>query len=47
MSPKYKLYYFNIKGLGETLRFMLSYMEADWEDVRVAGDQWTELKPCE
>ncbi|XP_054261333.1 glutathione S-transferase-like [Macrosteles quadrilineatus] len=47
MAPKYKLYYFDIKGLAETLRFMLSYMDADWEDVRLplGSEQWTALKP--
>lgn len=30
-----KLTYFNIMGLGETLRFMLSYMGKEFEDFRI------------
>lgn len=46
MAPKYKLTYFGVKGLGEAVRFMLSYMEEDFEDVRVEKDKWAALKPC-
>uniref|UniRef100_A0A0A9WZL5 glutathione transferase n=1 Tax=Lygus hesperus TaxID=30085 RepID=A0A0A9WZL5_LYGHE len=31
----YKLTYFNIMGLGEPIRFMLSYMEKEFEDFRI------------
>uniref|UniRef100_A0A0A9Y5I3 glutathione transferase n=2 Tax=Lygus hesperus TaxID=30085 RepID=A0A0A9Y5I3_LYGHE len=34
-----KLTYFNIMGLGETLRFMLSYMGKEFEDFRIATFQ--------
>lgn len=36
-----KLTYFNIMGLGETLRFMLSYMGKEFEDFRIPDySQW-------
>ncbi|XP_014272706.1 glutathione S-transferase isoform X1 [Halyomorpha halys] len=31
----YKLTYFNIMGLGETIRYMLSYLGKDFEDFRI------------
>lgn len=47
MAPKYKLTYFNLRGLAEPVRFMLSYMEEDFEDVRIERDNnWGALKPC-
>ncbi|KAF6207887.1 hypothetical protein GE061_016336 [Apolygus lucorum] len=33
--PKYKLTYFDAKGIGEGIRMILSFMGADWEEVRV------------
>uniref|UniRef100_A0A8D8R3S9 glutathione transferase n=1 Tax=Cacopsylla melanoneura TaxID=428564 RepID=A0A8D8R3S9_9HEMI len=42
--PTYKLTYFPIIGLGEPIRFMLSYMEVDFEDVRINLEQWAGLK---
>lgn len=44
MAPKYKLTYFGLKGLGESIRFMLSYIEADWEDNRMEKEQWASVK---
>lgn len=43
----YKLTYFNIMGLGETIRFMLSYLGKDFEDSRILDyKKWqTEIKP--
>lgn len=46
MAPKYKLTYFGLKGLGEAVRFILSYMEEDFVDVRVEMDEWASVKPC-
>lgn len=44
MAPKYKLTYFALKGLGEPIRFMLCYIEADWEDIRINVEQWPTFK---
>uniref|UniRef100_A0A023F659 glutathione transferase n=1 Tax=Triatoma infestans TaxID=30076 RepID=A0A023F659_TRIIF len=33
--PTYKLLYFNIMGLGEPIRYMLSYLGEDFEDNRI------------
>ena len=43
----YKLTYFNIMGLGEPVRFMLSYLGKDFEDFRIHDYKcWTtEYKP--
>lgn len=38
---KYKLTYFNVKGFGEPIRYLLAYMGEDFEDVRLQRDQWT------
>ncbi|BES96367.1 glutathione [Nesidiocoris tenuis] len=37
MAEKYKLTYFNIMGLGEPIRFMLSYMGIDFDDFRISS----------
>lgn len=45
----YKLTYFNIMGLGETIRYMLSYLGKDFEDFRINEyPSWVnEHKPSE
>jgi len=45
MAPKYKLIYFNLRGIGETIRWLLSYMEADFEDSRFEIADWPTVKP--
>lgn len=43
--PAYKIIYFNVKALAEPMRFLLSYGNIDFEDVRVEKEDWPELKP--
>ncbi|XP_051171628.1 glutathione S-transferase-like [Leptopilina boulardi] len=40
----YKLYYFNITGLGEPVRFILSYGGVKFEDIRLTFDDWPKMK---
>lgn len=42
--PAYKIIYFNVKALAEPMRFLLSYGNIDFEDVRVEKDDWPALK---
>jgi glutathione S-transferase len=46
MAPTYKLIYFNVKALGEPIRFLLSYGGLEFEDYRLEKEQWPQLKPC-
>lgn len=41
MAPKYKLTYFAFKGLGEPIRYLLSYGGTEFEDVRIDFKTWT------
>lgn len=45
--PQYKIIYFNVKALAEPMRFLLAYGNIDFEDVRVASEDWPALKPSE
>lgn len=40
----YKLIYFNGKGRAETARFMFAVAKQEYEDKRVSGDEWAEVK---
>jgi glutathione S-transferase len=40
----YKLTYFNITGLGEPIRFLLSQSGIKFEDVRIEFEDWPKLK---
>uniref|UniRef100_A0A6M2DQM2 glutathione transferase n=1 Tax=Xenopsylla cheopis TaxID=163159 RepID=A0A6M2DQM2_XENCH len=43
--PTYKLTYFDVKGIGEPLRLLLSYGGVSFEDVRITFEQWPSVKP--
>uniref|UniRef100_U5EWQ3 glutathione transferase n=1 Tax=Corethrella appendiculata TaxID=1370023 RepID=U5EWQ3_9DIPT len=43
--PDYKVYYFNVKALGEPLRFLLSYGNIPFDDIRITREEWPALKP--
>nr|AFJ75809.1 glutathione s-transferase S2 [Nilaparvata lugens]5H5L_A Chain A, Glutathione s-transferase S2 [Nilaparvata lugens]5H5L_B Chain B, Glutathione s-transferase S2 [Nilaparvata lugens]BAS01274.2 prostaglandin D synthase [Nilaparvata lugens] len=42
--PTYKLTYFNFAGLGEPIRWMLSYLDVPFEDNRIEREQWPTIK---
>lgn len=42
---RYKLRYFNVMGLGEPVRFLLSYGGVQFEDIRIDRDAWPKMKP--
>ena len=43
--PTYKLYYFNGRGRAELARFIFVQAGVQYEDVRIEGAKWPELKP--
>lgn len=46
MAEKYKLTYFELKALGEPIRFILSYGGVDFEDIRIPSQDWPTIKSC-
>ena len=44
-QPKYKLYYFDIRGLGEQIRILFAYGGIEYEDIRISQEEWPALKP--
>lgn len=44
MAPKYKLIYFDSKGRAEVIRYLLSYGNVEFEDVRVSKEDWPKVK---
>jgi len=43
----YKLMYFNGRGRAELSRMIFAQAGVQYEDVRVEGAQWSQLKPSE
>lgn len=43
----YKLTYFNLTARAEQIRFLLSYLNVDFEDNRFEYEQWPSIKPSE
>ncbi|CAG7716912.1 unnamed protein product [Allacma fusca] len=43
-GPQYKLTYFNLRALAEPTRLLLKHANVDFEDIRITGEQWKELK---
>lgn len=43
--PAYKLTYFDVTALAEPIRFLLSYLNIDFEDYRFQREQWPTIKP--
>lgn len=40
-----KLTYFNLKGRCEGVRYTLAAAGIPYEDIRIKGEEWKELKP--
>ncbi|KAF6208058.1 hypothetical protein GE061_016508 [Apolygus lucorum] len=43
--PTYKLTYFDLKGLGEPIRMILTYLGEEFEDNRIPIEEWPAIKP--
>lgn len=43
--PEVKVYYFQIKALGEPIRLLLAYGGQEFEDIRLTQADWSALKP--
>lgn len=41
-----KVTYFNGRGLGEVIRYLLKYGNIGFEDIRIDQDDWPTLKEC-
>ena len=46
-NMSYKLTYFNGRGRAETIRMIFAQAGVAYEDVRIEGAQWPQLKPSE
>ena len=46
-SPKYVLIYFPLRGRAELARLVFAAAGVEYEDRRVAGEEWQKLKPSE
>jgi len=42
--PNYKLYYYNMRGRAEPTRLLFKVAEVDFEDKRLAFEEWAEMK---
>ncbi|XP_071455241.1 glutathione S-transferase-like [Hetaerina americana] len=45
MAPSFKLTYFDVRGRGEAIRFILHQAGVEFEDNRISKDQWGTIKP--
>jgi glutathione S-transferase len=43
-TPRYKLTYFNYRWIAEPIRYILSYVEEDFEDKRIDMENWEKVK---
>ena len=44
MAPTVKLHYFNLRGRGEYVRWILAYCNVDYDDIRHTFEEWPEVK---
>ncbi|VEN56111.1 unnamed protein product [Callosobruchus maculatus] len=45
MAPVYKVHYFDIHGRAEPIRWLLTYGNLKYEDVRYSSEDWAKFKP--
>ncbi|XP_046680427.1 glutathione S-transferase-like [Homalodisca vitripennis] len=45
MASQWKMTYFPVKGLGESIRFLLAYLDKEYEDHRFNVEDWPSIKP--
>ena len=45
LDQKVKLYYFPFEARSGSIRMMLDYAGADWEDMRIKMEDWPAIKP--
>ena len=43
--PAYKLIYFDGRGRAEHIRMLFAHAGVEYEDLRIGGQEWKELKP--
>ena len=43
-DPIYRFHYFDLRGLGETARYIFAYAHVEYEDVRVKREDWSYQK---
>ena len=41
----YKLTYFDLRGIAESIRLIFHYLEIPFDDVRIKYDDWESMKP--
>jgi glutathione S-transferase len=45
MTPSHELLYFDMHGLGETIRILLHAAAIDFTDTRISSEDWPSIKP--
>ncbi|XP_071808423.1 glutathione S-transferase-like [Asterias amurensis] len=45
MAPRFKLTYFDIRGKAEVIRLMFAASGVEFEDKRIAVEDWSKIKP--
>ncbi|XP_051008208.1 hematopoietic prostaglandin D synthase isoform X1 [Acomys russatus] len=43
--PNYKLFYFNMRGRAEIIRYIFAYLDIKYEDYRIEQADWPNIKP--
>lgn len=45
MAPRFTLTYFDIRGKAEVIRLMFAASGVEFEDKRIAVEDWSKIKP--